>query len=50
MKLTEFIKSLEKILEDIDNPRLVDVQMADCIPVAAPILKDGVVFITDSNK
>jgi bisphosphoglycerate-dependent phosphoglycerate mutase len=50
MKLTQFVKALEKILENVDNPDLVDVRMADCIPVVAPILKDNTVFITDRKK
>ena len=47
MKLKQFIKALESILENVDAPEAVEVQMADCIPVVNPILKDGTVFITD---
>ena len=50
MKLTEFVKSLEKILENTENPELIDVQMADCIPVVAPVLKEHTVFITDYKE
>lgn len=47
MKLEEFIKELEKIAWRVDNPKEVDVEMADCIPVVKPILKENTVFITD---
>ena len=50
MKLTQFVKELEKILENIDNPELVEVKMADCIPVVSPVLKEDTVFITDLKK
>lgn len=47
MKLEKFIKELKKIAQEVDNPKKVNVEMADCIPVVKPILKDGIVFITD---
>lgn len=50
MKLIQFIKALEHILENVDNPESVDVKMADCISVATPILKENTVFITDSKE
>ncbi len=49
MKLKEFIKELKDISKNIDNPDDVEVEMADCIPVVKPILKDNTVFITDIN-
>ena len=49
MKLKKFIKNLQEILEKIDRPEKVEVEMADCIPVAKPIFKDGTVYITDIN-
>jgi len=50
MKLKQFINELEKILENIDNPETIEVQMADCIPVVSPILKNKTVFITDIEE
>jgi hypothetical protein len=47
MKLKEFIKALEKISSKVDNPNKVEIEMADCIPVVKPILKNNTVFITD---
>ena len=47
MKLKEFIKELESISKNIDNPSKVEVGMADCVPVVKPIFKEGTVFITD---
>ena len=47
MKLKQFISALENILKNVDNPEIIEVKMADCIPVVKPILKDGTVFITD---
>lgn len=47
MRLKEFIKELENISHQVDNPEKVEVQMADCIPVVKPILKENTVFITD---
>lgn len=47
MKLKEFIKELEKISIGISNPDKIDVEMADCIPVVKPVLKENTVFITD---
>lgn len=49
MKLKEFIKELERISHQVDNPDKVEVQMADCIPVVGPILKEGTVYITDTD-
>ena len=45
MKLKQFINALE----NVDNPEMIEVQMADCIPVASPILKNNVVYITDEE-
>lgn len=50
MKLKKFIKELEKIAQKIDNPQEIEVEMADCIPVVRPILKEGTVFITDIDQ
>lgn len=50
MKLKKFIKALEEILKEVKNPEIVEVEMADCIPVVKPILKDNTVFITDVEK
>lgn len=47
MKLKEFINELESISKNIDNPDEVEVEMADCIPVVKPLLKENTVFITD---
>ena len=47
MKLKEFIKELENISSQVENPDKIEVEMADCIPVVKPILKDHTVFITD---
>lgn len=47
MTLEEFIKELKRISRQVQNPEKINVQMADCIPVVKPILKDGVVYITD---
>ena len=49
MKLTEFITELEIISKNISKPDEIEVEMADCVSVARPILKDGTVFITDIN-
>lgn len=49
MKLEEFIKELGKIARRVDNSKEVNVEMADCIPVVKPILKENTVFITDIN-
>lgn len=50
MKLKQFINELEEISKNIDNPDAIEVQMADCIPVVSPILKDKTVFITDIKE
>lgn len=47
MKLKEFIKELKKIARKVDNPKEIEVEMADCVPVVKPILKENIVFITD---
>lgn len=47
MKLKKFIKELEKIARKVNNPKEIEVRMADCIPVVKPILKENTVFITD---
>jgi len=49
MKLNQFIQSLQKISKIVRDPEHVGVTMADCIPVMNPILKDGVVYITDQD-
>ncbi len=49
MKLSQFIKHLKFISEKVDNPDRVEVEMADCIPVVKPVLKDNIVFITDKD-
>jgi len=50
MKLSEFIKELEKISRKVNKPDKVEVEMADCIPVVKPILKNNIVFITDIEE
>jgi hypothetical protein len=50
MKLKEFIKTLKEIYGEVENPEIVEVEMADCIPVVKPILKDNTVFITDVKE
>lgn len=50
MKLKDFIKELEKILNATENYDDIDVRMADDILVVEPILKDGVVYITDVDE
>lgn len=50
MKLKQFISALENIVENVDNPEIIEVKMADCIPVVNPILKDNTVFITDIEE
>ncbi len=47
MKLKDFINELIKISRKVDNSNEVNVEMADCIPVVKPILKNGTVYITD---
>lgn len=47
MKLKKFIKELENILENAENPEKIEVQMADCASVVKPFFKDNIVFITD---
>ncbi|MGB9756088.1 MAG: hypothetical protein ACPLXO_04305 [Desulfurella sp.] len=47
MNLKEFIEELEKIAQKVNDPRKVEVEMADCVPVVKPILKDNKVYITD---
>lgn len=49
MKLKEFINELESISHQVSNPDVVDVQMADCIPVVKPILLENTVYITDTD-
>lgn len=50
MKLKEFINALEVLAGRVDNPEKSEVRMADYILVTAPILKDNIVFITDSGE
>ena len=47
MKLKQFISELEIILKNVDNPETVEIEMADCIQVVNPVLKDDTVFISD---
>jgi len=47
MKLNKFVEALENIAKNTDKPDVTEVVMADYIPVAKPIFKDGMVFITD---
>jgi len=47
MKLNKFIKELKKISGRVNRPDKVGVEMADCISVVKPILKNGTVYITD---
>lgn len=47
MKLKQFIQLLENIAKAVDNPGATEVQMADCVSVSVPILKENIVFITD---
>ena len=47
MRLNKFIKELEKISRRVNRHDKVGVEMADCISVVKPILKDGTVYITD---
>lgn len=49
MKLKTFIKELEDIEKNLDNPDTVEVEMADCIPVVKPVFIDGTVYITDEE-
>lgn len=50
MKLKQFISALENILENVDDPEIVEVKMADYIPVVNPVLNDNTVFITDIEE
>jgi len=51
MKLIKFIKELEKISKKVKNPKIIDVQMADCVSVSCTNFKKKTVFITDiKNK
>ena len=50
MKLRKFIKELENISRSVDNPDKVEVEMADCVPVVRPILKDNTVFVIDIDS
>lgn len=50
MKLKQFISALENILENVDNPEIIEVKMADCAHVVNPILKNNTVFITDIEE
>lgn len=49
MTLQDFITKLQQIAEMVDAKR-TDVQMADTLPVVDPVLKDGVVYITDEKQ
>lgn len=50
MKLKQFISALQNILEKVDNPEIIEVKMADCIPVVNPVLKGNTVFVTDIEE
>ena len=50
MKLKQFISALENILENVGDPEVVEVKMADCIPVVNPVLKNNTIFITDIEE
>ncbi len=47
MKLNKFIKELEKISRRVNRPDKIGIEMADCVSVVKPILKNGTVYITD---
>lgn len=47
MKLNNFIKELEKISRKVNRADKIEVEMADCVSVVKPILKNGTVYITD---
>lgn len=50
MPLHEFIEQLQSIANAVDDARTVPVQMADTLPVVAPLYKDGVVYISDQEE
>lgn len=50
MKLQRFIKELENIAKNVENPKAIDVRMADYISVVNPIFRDNTVFITDIEE
>lgn len=50
MKLNKFIDELKKISKESDKTDCIEVKMADNIPVVRPVLKNGVVYITDIDK
>jgi len=47
MNLSKFIAELTAITMQVENPKNISVEMADCIPVVSPVLKNGTVYITD---
>lgn len=47
MKLNDFIDELKSISKSTDNPDMIEVKMADDVPVVSPIYYDNSVFITD---
>lgn len=50
MKLKKFINELKKISKESDKPNSIEVKMADSIPIVRPVLKNGVVYITDIKQ
>ncbi len=48
MQLQQFIEKLQRISANVDA-KDTPVQMADTLPVAEPVFKDGVVYITDQE-
>lgn len=48
MNLHEFIKELEDIAGTVDAKH-TPIQMADTLPVVVPVLKDGVVYVSDQE-
>lgn len=49
MNLKSFVEKLLEITTQV-NASKTPVQMADTVSVVDPVLKDGVVFITDEPK
>jgi hypothetical protein len=50
MKLCTLIKELKKIRGESNNPNIIEVKMADNIPIVRPIFKKGIVYITDIDE
>jgi hypothetical protein len=49
MKLTKFIADLNMIAESTTQPEMIEVQMADGIPVVSPVFVGKNVYITDKT-